>query len=137
MASTTKIFIDTSGFKAFIDPKDDFYAMAARMMVNFQLSKPYFVTSNYVIDETATLIRSRCKKEIFLNFKEYLINSRILHINRVTHQDEAEAWIWMEKDWSRLSFTDCVSFAQLKRLEINRVFGFDHHFEQAGFILEK
>jgi predicted nucleic acid-binding protein len=30
-----------------------------------------------------------------------------------------------------------VSFAQLQRLGIKRVFGFDHHFEQAGFILEK
>jgi predicted nucleic acid-binding protein len=34
---------------------------------------------------------------------------------------------------SRLSFTDCVSFAVMRGLDIPIAFAFDRHFERAGF----
>ena len=137
MALPIKIFIDSSGFKAFIDPEDDFHLLADKILKKLYLQKVNFITSNYIIDESATLVRCKSKPAVLKKFKEYVFSSRILNINRVTRLDEANAWVWFQKDWSRLSFTDCVSFAQLQRLGIKRVFGFDHHFEQAGFILEK
>jgi predicted nucleic acid-binding protein len=35
-----------------------------------------------------------------------------------------------DKEWS---FTDCVSFAVMRELNIRDCFTTDHHFEQAGF----
>ena len=49
--------------------------------------------------------------------------------------DEAQAWKWFLNDWSKLSFTDCVSFAVMKRLDIARAATFDEHFNQARFTL--
>ena len=37
----------------------------------------------------------------------------------------------VDKLWS---FTDCTSYAVMKRLNISEVFAFDHHFEQMGFV---
>ena len=36
---------------------------------------------------------------------------------------------------ARLSFTDCVSFAVMRALEISAAFAFDRDFERAGFRL--
>ena len=36
-----------------------------------------------------------------------------------------------------LSFTDCVSFAVMKRLGIGRAAAFDRHFSRAGFKMAK
>jgi len=55
----------------------------------------------------------------------------------VTAADEAKAWDWFGLDWSDLSFTDCVSFAVMKRLGIGRAAAFDRHFARAGFKMAK
>lgn len=133
-----KVFIDSSGFKALLDPTDDFYQQAQKIWSELEQDGVVFVTSNYIIDECATLIRYRAGREAALAFKKLVLeDSKILEVMRVSTTDEAEAWSWFENKWSKLSFTDCVTFAQLQRLEITRVLGFDQHFEKAGFILEK
>ena len=36
-----------------------------------------------------------------------------------------------DKEWS---FTDCVSYAVIERLEIEKAFAFDDHFRQFGIV---
>ena len=91
------------------------------------------MTSNYVLDESFTLIRARSGIDIVQYFRTVLAASPELAIVRVTVSDEANAWNWFTKDWSSLSFTDCVSFALMKRLKITSVVTFDQHFTRAGF----
>lgn len=136
MAET--VFLDSSFFKGLIDPKDDFYQKANRIWLKFRDNAIELVTSNYTIDETLTLLRSRCNLETAIKLRNLLVeNSQIVKIARVTVEDEAKAWQWFVKDWSKLSFTDCVSFAVMKRLGVKRAAAFDEHFKKAGFKVEK
>ena len=48
---------------------------------------------------------------------------------------EAEA-IFRRYGDAKLSFTDCTSFAFLRRNPTDEVFGYDSHFEMMGFILQ-
>jgi predicted nucleic acid-binding protein len=51
-----------------------------------------------------------------------------------TRDDEIEAIRRMRKYAdNEISFTDCISFAMMRRLRIRRAFTFDHHFRDAGF----
>lgn len=130
------VFVDTSFFKAIIDPKDEFHQAAKIIEQKINDEQIKLVTSNYVLDEAFTLIRKRCGLEVVDEFRRYLaIISAILKIIRVTVSDEAGAWDWFLQDWSDLSFTDCVSFALMKRLEIGQALTFDSHFKRAGFSL--
>ena len=132
------VFIDSSFFKGLIDPKDDFFERAGRIWVNLRNGETEALTSNYILDETLTLLRAKCNLETVLRFRDWLNdNSSLLKISRVTVRDEAGAWKWFVKDWNGLSFTDCVSFAVMERLKIVRVASFDKHFQRAGFRLEK
>ena len=117
MAET--IFLDSSFFKGLIDPKDDFYQKASKIWLKLRKESKNLVTSNFIVDETLTLLRSRCNLETAIKFRDLLAeNSQIIKIVRVTVADEGMAWQWFIKDWSKLSFTDCVSFALMKRLGI-------------------
>jgi hypothetical protein len=131
------IFIDTSFFKALIDQQDDFYTQAQNIWEQLQQHNSQLASSNYVLDETATLIRAKIGLQTALKFRQTLINSRQIEIFRVMIDDEAQAWDWFKNDWSKLSFTDCVSFAQMKRLNISQVCSFDNHFKRAGFKMIK
>ncbi|MGB9706740.1 MAG: type II toxin-antitoxin system VapC family toxin [Microgenomates group bacterium] len=127
------VFIDTSGFKAVVDKNDEFHWKAAKIWRKLKEEKAILVTSNYILDETFTLLRARCGIKAVLKFRKILAkSSRVLKVVRVTLADEAGAWKWFVKNWSGLSFTDCVSLALMKRLGIKKVVSFDRHFSRAG-----
>ena len=128
------VFLDSSFFKGLIDPKDDFKQQAGKTWLKLREEGKNLITSNFIIDECLTLLRSKCNLETALKFRDLLAeNSQIIKIVRVTVADEGMAWQWFIKDWSKLSFTDCVSFALMKRLGIKRAAAFDEHFKRAGF----
>jgi len=130
----TAIFIDTSAFIALYLKSDEFHSQA----VSFLTALPEdasFVTSNFVLDEVYTFLRATKGKEVAVAFAEFLAqNAETVKINRVTLEDEKAAFRFFGRlDFSQLSFTDCVSFAQMERLSLKEVFTFDKHFAKAGF----
>lgn len=130
------VFVDTSFFKGLIDAYDDFHQKAKDCWRRLKEENATLITSNYVLDESFTLIKLRSGIQIVNEFRDDIIkSSHVIKIMRVTVVDEAEAWKWFLNDWSKLSFTDCVSFAVMKRLDIIRVAAFDEHFKRAGFTL--
>jgi len=132
------VFIDTGFLKALVDSEDNFHGQAKKIWVKLQEDKVVLITSNFIIDETLTVIRVKCGLQKALDFRDLLAeNSQILKIMRVTVDDQAKAWQWFVKNWSKLSFTDCVSFAVMKRLGLRRAAAFDEHFQRAGFKVEK
>ena len=129
-----QVFIDTSMFKALVDPNDDFHQQANGIWNKLKSGRLNLVTSNFILDETFTLIRMRCGRLLSLDLRDSLAHGlRRIKIIRVLLSDEKQAWSWFELDWKGLSFTDCVSFAVMKRLGMNRVAAFDKHFSRAGF----
>lgn len=130
------IFADTSFFKAFVDEKDDFHEDAVRILMKIETSNENLLTTNYILDETVTLIRVKCGLEKVRDLKKALEEVQKIIIRRVLPVDEKNAWNWFWNDWSNLSFTDCVSFALMKRLDLKRVATFDEHFQRAGFEVE-
>lgn len=130
------IFLDTSFFKALLDLKDEFHNQAKIQWGLFREKDAEFITTNYIIDESLTLIRFRCGLSVAEKLRDLLYESaEYIKIIRVMVDDDAGAWEWFEKDWSKLSFTDCVSFAVMKRLGLTDAATFDEHFKRAGFII--
>lgn len=128
------VFIDTSFFIAILDEKDDFYKEALKIWDKLRREQVSLVTSNYILDETFTLIRKRRGIKKTEELRRLLINNAAnIKIIRVAATDEGKAWKWFSKDWSNLSFTDCVSFAVMERLGLRRVATFDRHFSKAEF----
>lgn len=131
-------FVDTSFFKAISDKNDDFHSSSVRILKKIKLAGFELVTSNYILDETYTLIRTRCGYEDSVDFHDGLFSGMLsLRIVRVEAYDEVKAWEFFLNKWSKLSFTDCASFAVMNRLGLKDVATFDHHFAQAGFKLLK
>jgi len=57
-------------------------------------------------------------------------------MERSNHTDELRALALFKKYADqKISFTDCISFAIMQRLHIQKVFGFDRHFRFLGFDL--
>jgi predicted nucleic acid-binding protein len=130
------IFIDTGAFVARYVRRDQYHARARAAWQALSREPWRCYTSNFVLDETFTLLARRASYAFAAQRARALMASKTLEILRPQHEDELEAVNLFEKFADQaVSFTDCTSFALMRRHRIPRVFTFDHHFGLAGFHL--
>ncbi len=93
-------------------------------------------TSNYVMDETLTLLKERCGLSVPVSFREDLEASSVIRVLWVDPPVEREAWrIFKTHRDKGYSFTDCTSFALMDVHAVKNAFAYDGHFRQYGFIM--
>jgi len=123
------VFADTSAWFALKDADDVNHSSATR----FIGQRPYLITTNYVIDETITLVRAHLGHRDAVELGERLWRGELAAIVWVTREDEQAAWeLFKRYDDKEFSFTDCTSFVVMRRLGITHAFTFDEDFEQTG-----
>jgi predicted nucleic acid-binding protein len=129
-----EIFIDSSGFYTMLASDDDRHAAAARILSAAGKRKRRFVTTDYVLDETATLFRARRKNQLVFQLFDRLDQSQACRIEWTDSDRFHEVRTFFVKhadqDWS---FTDCLSFRVMSELRLRDALTKDAHFEQAGF----
>lgn len=130
-----KIFIDSSAFIALYLADDEFHKSAVTELNKLKNRQIVFVTSNFVLDEVYTFLRAKANKQNAIKFAEFLAeNTEMLKIIRINVGDEQRAFEYFKVlDGRGISFTDCASFALMKRLKLKTVFTFDKDFSKAGF----
>ena len=128
------IFIDTGAFVARYLEKDQFHNKAVNVWQSIVKEGSGCTTSNFVLDETLTLIGRRAGNKFAAERGNNIYTSKLITILRPDLTDELKAMKTFVKfaDQS-VSFTDCVSFELMRRHKIKKVFTFDNHFEFAGF----
>lgn len=129
-------YIDTGAFIARFIAADQLHQQSLNIWDKLGTSKEACVTSNHVLDETLTLLARRVSYAFSAEKARLIYHSNLFQIGRTTHEDELAALELFEKyaDQS-VSFTDCLSFVLMKKMKIQKVFSFERHFSQAGFIL--
>ena len=128
------IFVDTSGFYALLVQRDDCHDAATAILGQKASQQAGFVTSDYVLDETATLLRARRLEHLIEPFLNSVLGSLACTVEWMD-PDRFEATRQYftkhaDKSWS---FTDCFSFCLMKDLNLRRALTKDGRFQQAGF----
>ena len=130
----SEIFVDTSGFYALLAAKDPCHGNAAALLRKAASTSVRFVTTDYVLDETATLLNARGLGHLLEIFFEDLAASRACR-TLWTGADEfagARDYFLRHKD-KEYSFTECVSFCAMRAEGLKQALTTDAHFKQAGF----
>ena len=125
-------FADTGGWFALFVPEDANHASALNRYAKQR--QPLF-TTNYVVDETLTLPRSRGQGAAALAVGQQFFDGTLATIYYLTEDDIQQSWQvfrrYADKDWS---FTDCTSKFVMEKLGITEAFAFDQHFRQFGTV---
>jgi len=132
------LFVDTSAFLALVNEKDKNHVDAARFLEDIKNGKARIkkiFTSDYIIDETLTRIRYAVGHEEAVKWGQGILASNIVEIIEVGKETFEPAWeLFKTYEDKKLSFTDCTSFAIMKKRGIEKVFSFDDDFERMGFL---
>ena len=130
------LFIDTGAFIAKFLPDDQFHLKAVEIWSQLNKKQTKIVTSNFVLDETLTLLARRASYAFAAEVAQALYSSEAIKIVRPTLETELSALTFFEKfSDQKVSFTDCISFQLMKENNIKNIFSFDRHFTLAGFDL--
>jgi predicted nucleic acid-binding protein len=126
------VFVDTSALFALLDAEDAGNASAFPAWSAGIDDGVGFVTSNYVLVETLTLVQSRLGMDAVRVLVAELLP--MIHTLWVTDADHSAAQhALLAASRRRLSFVDCVSFTLMRRLGIREYLGLGPHFEEQGF----
>lgn len=137
-----KLFIDTWGWLTLRDRKESRHQEVKDFYSQFRSQKGIIYTSDYVLDETITLLFRR------LPFKtakgslatiDKAIKKGYLQVEWVTPErfERAKGLRLKYQDKPKISFTDFTSMVIIKELGFKEIMTGDEHFEHVGMAFQR
>jgi uncharacterized protein len=128
-------FIDTSGFYALLVRRDSMHEKAAEVLASAAKRRARFVSTDYVLDETVTLLCARGQAHLVAPFMDSTLKSQACIIEWMNPDRFAQAAAFLDKHLDQgYSFTDCVSFTTMKARSLRDALTKDEHFDKAGYV---
>jgi uncharacterized protein len=126
------IFVDTGAWFAVAVRNDPDHEAAMRWLGR---NREPLVTTDYVLAETATLIRMRDKTarghRLAVRVASSILRQQAAILQNVTAADLQKALqVFRHYSDHLFSFVDCTSFAVMERLRITYAFAFDQNFDE-------
>jgi len=123
--------VDTGAWYALADREDPDHKAVARCL---EERSGRLITTNFIFDESVTLIRHRLGFAAARGFGEELLAAGPARLLAITRGDEARAWeIFLRYRDKTFSYTDCTSFAVMRRLGVDTAVTLDRDFRSFGF----
>ncbi|PZR73393.1 MAG: hypothetical protein DLM73_10785 [Chthoniobacterales bacterium] len=128
------LFVDTAGWMACADAADPAHQRARAARDKWLEREGHLLTTDYVIDETLTLLRFRLGLDAAENWWHAIAASHRVRKEAI-HNERAERarGIFFRYRDKQFSFTDCTSFAVMREMHLRQALTTDSHFGQAGF----
>jgi uncharacterized protein len=137
-----KLFIDTWGWITLTNKRELRHEEIKVFYEDFRLKKGVLYTTDYIMDETITLLFRHLPFEIAKEGLEKIergISENYLILEWITKERFKKARNLRLKfqDKPRISFTDLISMVVMKELRIKGVLTEDDHFTQVGMGFRK
>jgi uncharacterized protein len=127
------IFVDTGGWFASIINDDSDHRSASSW---FQQNKEPLFTTNYIVDETLTLLQAKGEYKKAIELGKLFFSDSLAFVYNLNEDDVYQSWKvfehFVDKNWS---FTDCTSKFVIEKFQITQAVAFDKHFRQFGSVV--
>ena len=132
--SNAGLFVDATGWMAMADLADPMHASMRQERDACLRGGGLLITTDYVLNETLTLIRSRLGLNAADRWWQQIDASSRLQWEWIgpARAERARRRFFAMKSGD-LSFTDCTSFVVMEELRLRRVLTTDRNFARAGF----
>jgi len=134
---TERLLVDTWGWLALADEREPRHAAVRRMLAGVWRTGGCAVTTDYILDETFTLVFRRLpfqRARRFLATIDRGEEDRSLEIERIVPErfGRAKALRLRFRDKPLISFTDLTTMVVMQELRLTRVVTADAHFGHVG-----
>jgi predicted nucleic acid-binding protein len=134
MGAPKEIFVDTTAWVAMEDAADPACETTLEESRRLLGEGYHLVTTNFVLDEAYTILKSHMGHAASMRFGEKIRTSTLISVVIVSPAMEDEAWRAFEHDTdSTATYTDFVSWAVMRRRNVELALTCDRNFLLAGF----
>ncbi len=135
-ATGARVFVDTGGWIALLSRDDAHHQAAVAIWAEVLRRFRRVVVTNLVIAESYTFLRRHVGFPTAWALLDRLAATPRLEVVYADADLEREARSLLQQYRDHdFSYTDAVSFAVMRKIGVDRAFGFDRHFLAAGFSL--
>jgi uncharacterized protein len=135
-----RVFIDSGGWLSVLVRTDRHYQVGKSYFDRLLAQRARIWTTSLILDEVITRLRydvGHAQAAEFIRLVQRSVAAGTLSVSEI----DREMWacaeeLFLKYSESKLSFTDCTSFALLRVMDADEVFGFHSHFEMMGFPLQ-
>lgn len=128
------VFADTSFFFALAAKRDHAHRRAVDLYARLLKAGRTVITTDYVLDETLTLVKLRTDADTAWALLERIEESGSIDIESIhAARFRAAKLLFRKHADHEYSFTDCTSFAVMRELKLQEALTTDAHFTEAGF----
>ena len=127
--STKPSLLDTTVFIAAAFPREKHHKEGRAIITSVEegaLGKP--VITDYILNEVVTFVRKRKGAAASIEMLDAIIHSPRLRLVKVENR-HFEAGLQLFRTYEGLSFTDAVSVAVMRDLDIEVIYSFDSDFD--------
>ena len=127
--STRVSFVDSTVFIAAVFLKEKHHK-EGKAIISFVEGGAFgtFIITDYILDEVVTFVRKRKSAVASIEVLEAMVYSPHLKLVKVENR-HFEAGLQLFRTYERLSFTDAVSVAVMRDLNIDVIYSFDGDFD--------
>lgn len=127
------VIIDTSAFLAVLNADDRQHPAARAEWLKLLTNGESLVSNNYVLVETFALLQHRFGLDAVSVFQNDILPVVIIKwLNQADHEQAVSALLAARRRY--LSLVDCSIMMTARSLGTRRIFAFDRHFSEYGFI---
>lgn len=133
-----KYLVDTSYWCALYDRRDVNHSSAKNIWAILNRSPVKLFITDYIFDETVTVINSRTDNKAGIILGKTLLESKVVTMVRINEELFNSGWELLKTCTDKkYSFTDCTSFAVIQSFKLGNALAYDHHFTQMGFTVNQ
>jgi len=137
----TELVVDTWGWLALADDRERRHQQVRTVLVRLWQDGGVAVTTDYILDETFTLVFRRLpfvRARRFVTTLDRGEQEGALRLERILPDrfGRAKALRLRLRDKPKISFTDLTTMATMQELRLTRVLTEDEHFRHVGLGLE-
>lgn len=127
------VLIDSSAFLSLEDPDEQAHEATASAFQKLIAEGARLFSTNFVFDESYTLILTRLGRHRAVAWGMSLRTSKLIELMPVEQDHERAAWdLILAFDDKDFSYTDATSFAVAQSFEIDEALSLDRHFREYG-----
>ena len=140
--TSTALFVDTWGWLALRDRRENRHAETRRALGRFTVAKARIITTDFVLDETFTLLFRRLPfpeaKTSMETLTAAIDKGEVISIPISSARFRAAQLLRLKfKDKPDISFPDLCSIVVMRELGIRKVLTEDEHFEHVALGFER